>query len=392
MQSKDKSSPNKQRSVAAKIANVLSYIFVSIIILTLLIFIVLQTPPGQSFIKGKVESYLQNKLKTKVEIGKLDISFPNSLMLKNVYIEDQTKDTLLSGGQMKVNIDMLKLLTNEVQIKEINLQNVTTKIKRVNQDTVFNFQFIVNAFMNNQKDTSLIHDSSTLKMNIDKIVLNNIRVIYQDVITGDDMNVFITHLDAPIKKFDPDHLYFDIPTFTLNGLKGYYYQNQPLKPKIDSAIAEAILKPENYFKIKNNEILLKDIDVDYKSVPTNLTTYLKLNKLVAHPDTLDIKSLTFAFKDILLDSSDVALQMGASKALPKKSTPQQVKEVLSSFSISAKDLQIHASHFKMDNSSMSVLKYGMDYGHLDINNLNIAANNLFYSLDTTALTIKSASL
>ncbi|MDQ6756573.1 MAG: translocation/assembly module TamB domain-containing protein, partial [Bacteroidota bacterium] len=42
--------------------------------------------------------------------------------------------------------------------------------------------------------------------------------------------------------------------------------------------------------------------------------------------------------------------------------------------------------------SMSVLKYGMDYGHLDINNLNIAANNLFYSLDTTALTIKSASL
>jgi hypothetical protein len=150
-------------------------------------------------------------------------------------------------------------------------------------------------------------------MNIDNIVINNARIIYQDVITGDDMNLFITHMDAPIKKFDPAHLYFDIPTFTLTGLKGHYYQNEPLKPKIDSAIAEAILKPENYFKIKNSEIFLKDIDLDYKSVPTNITTYLKLKKLVAHPDTLDIKSLTFAFKDITLENSDIALQMGPKK-------------------------------------------------------------------------------
>lgn len=390
MEPKDKSLPNKQRTVLAKIANVVAYILVSFLLLFLLVFIFLQTPPGQNFIRGKVQSYLQNKLKTKVVIGKLDMSFPNSLLLKNVYIEDQTKDTLISGGQLKVDINMLKLLTNEVQIKEINLQNITAKIKRVNQDTVFNFQFIVNAFMSNQKDTSIIHDSSTLKMNIDNIVIDNARIIYQDVITGDDMNLFITHMDAPIKRFDPDHLYFDIPTFTLTGLKGYYYQNEPLKPKIDSAIAQAILQPDNYFKIKNSEILLKDIDIDYKSVPTNITTYLKLNKLTAHPDTLDVKSLKFAFKDISLDSSFVALQMGPKKTVLKTITTQQVKEVLSSFSISAKDLKINESHFKLDNSSMPVLHYGMDYGHLDINNLNIAATNLLYNLDTTALTINKA--
>ena len=163
-----------------------------IIFLIVLVILFLQTPPGQNFIRGKVESSLQNKLHTKVVIGKLDINFLNSITLKNVYIEDQTKDTLISGGQLKVQLDMLKLFSNEVQIKEINLQNITTKIKRVNQDTVFNFQFIVNAFMSNQKDSSSIHDSSTLKMNIDNIVINNARIIYQDVITGDDMNMFIT--------------------------------------------------------------------------------------------------------------------------------------------------------------------------------------------------------
>ncbi|MDB5223061.1 MAG: translocation/assembly module TamB [Chitinophagaceae bacterium] len=391
MQLKDKSEPKKQRTVVAKIANVLSYILVSVVLLFVLVFIFLQTPPGQNFVRGKVQNYLQTKLKTKVEIGKLDISFPNSVILTNVYIEDQTKDTLISGGQLKVNLDMLKLLTNEVQIKEINLQNITAKIKRVNQDTVFNFQFIVDAFVSNQKDSSTKHDSSTIKMNLDNLVINNARIIYQDVISGDDMNLFITHMDAPIKKFDPTHLYYDIPTFTLTGLKGYYYQNEPLKPKIDSVIAQAILQPDNYFKIKNSQIFLKDIDVDYKSVPTNITTHLKLNKLVAHPDTLDVKSLKFAFKDITLDSSDIAMEMGVKKTVPKTTTQQQVKEVLSSFTISANVLKINESHFKLDNSSMPVLNYGMDYGHLDITNLNIAATNLLYNLDTTALTIKAAN-
>ena len=379
MESTDKSLPKKHRTVVAKIANVLSYIIVSLIFLIVLVFLFLQTPPGQNFLRGKVESYLQNKLKTKVVIGKMDISFPNSIALKNVYIEDQTKDTLISGGQIKVQLNMLKLLTNEVQIKEINLENITAKIKRVNQDTVFNFQFVVNAFMNNQKDSSSIHDSSTLKMNIDNIVINNARIIYQDVITGDDMNMFVTHMDAPIKKFDPDHLYFDIPTFTLTGVKGYYYQNEPLKPKIDSAIAVAILKQENYLKIRNTEILLKDIDVDYKSVPTNITTYLKLNKLVAHPNTLDVKSLKFGFKDITLDSSDIALEMGPTKKVEKTATQLQVKEVLSSFSISSDSIKIGESHFRLDNSSMPVTKFGMDYGHLDIQKINLTAVNILYN-------------
>ncbi|MGI8582857.1 MAG: translocation/assembly module TamB domain-containing protein [Chitinophagaceae bacterium] len=375
----------------AKIANVLSFILVSIVLLFFLLVVLIQTAPVQNFLRGKVQSYLQNKLKTKVEIGKLDISFPNSILLKNVYIEDQTKDTLLAGGQLKVDINMFKLLTNEVQIKEINLENITAKIKRVNADTVYNFQFIVDAFMSNQKDTSTIHDSSTLNMNIDNIIINNARVVYRDVITGDDMDIFITHMDAPIKKFDPTHLSFDIPTFTLTGLKGYYYQNEPLQPKIDSALALAVSNPGNYLQLKNSEILLKDIDIDYKSVPTNIRTILKFKKLTAHPDTLDIKSGTFAFKDLLLDSSDIAIFMSNTKAPPKTATQLQAKEATPPFTITANDVTINATRFRLDNSSMPVLNYGMDYGHLDINNLNLTGGNLLYNLDTTALSIKKAS-
>ena len=40
---------------------------------------------------------------------------------------------------------------------------------------------------------------------------------------------------------------------------------------------------------------------------------------------------------------------------------------------------------------MPVTNYGMDYGHLDIQNIDLTASNLLYNLDTTMATIKKAS-
>jgi translocation and assembly module TamB len=385
--------PKKKRALLATIANVLSYILVSVVFLLFLAVILFQTGPVQNFTRIKVQNYLEKKLKTKVQIGKLNIHFPNSLSFKNVYFEDETKDTLLAGGELKFDLDMFKLLRNEIQVKELNFNNITAKVKRVGQDTVFNFQFIVNAFAGDQKKDTLHPDSATIKMNVDNIVLNNTRIIYQDVITGDDLNLFFTHLDAPIKTFDPSHFYFDIPTFTLTGLKGYYYQNEPLKPKIDSAIAQAVLKPGNYLQLKNSVIILKDVDVDYKSVPTHISTNLKFKGLTAHPDTLHIREGKFSFKDIVLNGADIGVTMSnATKALPVTAKQLLVKEVLPFFTVTSDDIKITRSNFKLNNISMPVINYGMDYGHLDVRDINFSAKNMSYNSDTLYGTITSANL
>ncbi len=95
MQSKEPLIQKKHRTILANIANVIAYIFVTVILVIFLVIIFVQTPTGQNFVRGKVQNYLSGKLKTKVVIGKLYINFPNSVILKNVYIEDQTKNTLL---------------------------------------------------------------------------------------------------------------------------------------------------------------------------------------------------------------------------------------------------------------------------------------------------------
>ena len=120
----------KKRSLLAKAGRILGIFILSVIALVVLLLIAIQTAPVQDFARGKIVAYLQNKLKTRVEIKRLDIDFPKMLVLDGLLIEDKTKDTLIAGSELKVDIDMFKLLHSDIQINEINLNRITVKIKR----------------------------------------------------------------------------------------------------------------------------------------------------------------------------------------------------------------------------------------------------------------------
>lgn len=381
----------KKRNTKQIIANILAWTLVCIFFLVILSLLLIQTSPVQNFARQKIQNYLQNKLKTKVNIGKINISFPSSILLQNFLIEDQTKDTLVAGKELKVNLDMFKLLKSELIIREIDLTNITTKIKRVGTDTVFNFQFIANAFASGSKPNAA-KDTSSMKLKVDNIVLNNTRIIYQDVITGNDLNLFLSHLDMPIKTFDPDHLYFDIPKFKLTGLKGYFYQNIPLKPKIDSAVAQAVLAPGKYLQLHNAEISFNDIDVDYKSAPNNISTSFRINSFTAHPTVLDVRAGKFDLKDVSLDNSSIGVVMSDAKAPAITVKQQQAKDVIPFFTITSNALDISGSNLTVDNTSMPVLKNGMDYGHLSIRKIELHGRNFLYNADTTIIKIDKASM
>lgn len=76
----------------------------------------------QNFAKDKAVSFLQNKIKTKVQINRLSIEFPKMVVLEGVYFADQKGDTLIAGDKLKVDIEMLQLLHSKVSIDEINLE------------------------------------------------------------------------------------------------------------------------------------------------------------------------------------------------------------------------------------------------------------------------------
>ncbi len=91
-----------------------------IFFLIVFVFLLILTPPVQNFLRKKVVAYLENKLDTKIEVGRIYIGLPKNIVLENIYVEDRQKDTLFSGGKIKANINIWQLITkNEVTINSI---------------------------------------------------------------------------------------------------------------------------------------------------------------------------------------------------------------------------------------------------------------------------------
>ncbi|HTE09587.1 MAG TPA: AsmA family protein, partial [Chitinophagaceae bacterium] len=196
-----------RRSVLSRLGRLFLKILLVIFVLLLLIIVLVQTPYIQNIAREKAQAYLSAKLKTKVAIGSLYIGFPQTVELGNVYIEDLQKDTLLSGSSIKVNINMWKLLHSDIAINKIELAGITAKIKRQLPDTSFNFQFIADAFAAKEKTIpAKKEDTASLKMSLDNLLLNKVRLVYNDIVTGNDMEVWIEHSNTNIDKLDPSHM------------------------------------------------------------------------------------------------------------------------------------------------------------------------------------------
>ena len=149
-----------KKNIWVKPARIVAKTILFIILFLLVILLLIQTGPVQNILRVKAVAYLQKKLKTKVEVGRVYVGLPKNIILENVYIEDRQKDTLLSGGKIEANLDLMKLIfQTQMDIRSITLDNITAKIKRQLPDTAFNFQFVVDAFTT--KDTTINTDTSS---------------------------------------------------------------------------------------------------------------------------------------------------------------------------------------------------------------------------------------
>jgi len=225
----------RRRSVPQRLVRILAWFGLSIIILLIIVIVLVQTPYIQNIARGKAEKYLSRKFQTRVSIGHLSIVFFRSVELDNVYIEDRQKDTLLSAGLLKVDIRMWGLLHNDIDIRNLQLSDLTAKVKRQLPDTAFNFQFIIDAFSGAPSPQPEKPASKPMKMELNKLVLDKIRLLYKDTITGNDMEVWIGHSQTDMKEFDPTHLRFNVTKFQLSGLQARIYQTKALETPTSSA-------------------------------------------------------------------------------------------------------------------------------------------------------------
>lgn len=386
-----------RRSVIHRLVRVFLKILLTIFIILILVIFLIQTPYIQDIIRGKAETYLSRKLKTRITIGKIFIKFPESIEIKNVYIEDRQKDTLLAASTILLDVHMWGLLHNKVDIGKIQLSDLTVKVKRQLPDTAFNFQFIADAFAG-APDTTTQKSSSPMKMAIRKIMLEKIRLVYKDVVTGNDVEVWIDDSETKMDTFDPTALHFSVSDFYMKGLRARVFQTSPLVAAIapmpaSSAAArtgsvpvapvsrDTAAPPDSAasFQLQLGRIRMENSQLDYRNAVNAFYTNLQLGRLVADMKMFDLNTHTIAIDKLSLDSTATVIRMGRGGGTSATSAPADSS---SDWHFAAASVELNGNNFQYDDDNQKRQTAGMDYGHLKINQLTLHANKLNYNKDT----------
>jgi hypothetical protein len=357
------------------------WIVASVIFLVLLVVILIQIPAVQNYAKDKAVIFLQNKIHTKVEIGHISLGLPKLLVLEDVYFEDQQRDTLLAGDKLKVDISLLKLLDNQVEINEVNLQGITTHIYR-GKDSLFNFDYIVKAFASEQKkepDTA----ASTMKFSVDKIILDRVNVAYKDLTNGNDVKFRLGHFDTRIKDFDMDKMKFTIPRVNLYDVDARISQTPAGSIINQNAQVDTAIKPINML-LDLGIFDLQRIKVDYRS--NEMTAKVNMNKFLLEMDNIDLKNQKVDIKNIELSNTKAALTFAKPKTIVKaaEKAVKRLDTLVSAhntrpWTATLGQITFMNNDIKYDNEATNPIGKGLDYSHMHVRNLNADAEDIAYS-------------
>ncbi|UIR54700.1 translocation/assembly module TamB domain-containing protein [Sphingobacterium sp. SRCM116780] len=387
---------NKFSRIALK---TILWIIGSVIALLLLAIFLIRLPSVQNFIAGKVANYVEGKIGTPFHIGSVNIEFPKKLVLENIYLEDQSKDTLVAGEAIKVDISMMKLLKNTIEIQQLEASGITAKIRRSMPDSSFNFDYIVKAFASPEEDKIKSDTSSAMVFNLDKVLFERFHVVYADDVIGTSADVYLKHFDTQVKKFDlTKNMAFDMPKVNIDGLAAIVTQWNPVKdgagPSVedfgitDSTAIATFLLPD----IGINTADLKNINVKYEDKSSKLRTRFAIDKLYAEINKVDLNKEIVDIQKISLAGSDAEVlfdkiaQVKKTTTADKKATSSSSTKI--NWVVSAQDIDINDTKIRYKDDNEPRIK-GFDYFNIKIPAVTASMTDLFYSADSISGSLKS---
>lgn len=166
----------KESNLLKKIRKISLIVIGSLLLLMLLAYGLLRTPRVQTYLVGKVTSYLSGKLNTVARIEGVDIEFFSKIVLEGIYVEDLHKDTLLYAKKLKVDIHRILLDKNIINLKAVILEQCRFNLVQYKNEKDLNFQFIIDAF--DDGDTTHTKNKKPLKIFSNQLVLKEVDFSY----------------------------------------------------------------------------------------------------------------------------------------------------------------------------------------------------------------------
>ena len=168
----------------------------------------------QNYFAQQFAQYLSKELKTKVEIGYVEIDFLRNIHVERLRIYDQEKDTLIEARQVEARLTKVDLKNQRIELSSVVLYKPKVKTGYHSENGPFNIDFFAD-YLNPPSDPNDHSKGWDFGINDAKIEdgyyqFFNIKQHSSDRFFDPD-NVVLTHIHAEM-----DSLTFGHPWFTVN--------------------------------------------------------------------------------------------------------------------------------------------------------------------------------
>jgi hypothetical protein len=254
------------------------------------------------FIQFYIPTIIKKTIQTHSYVDSVHFNpYTFKIQISNLIIQDQNKKNLLFFETLKININPLKLLNQEITLSELTIDNLKLAID-IDKNNITNFQYILDALDSKNNDTTNTETNKTdegILIKVDNLNLSNIRFVFEDyskttpfIVETKPISLFSNNI-----QLKPNHTNkFDLNVDTKDVGKVSFQSNIIVAPlSIDGKIALTNIAVNKIF----HYIKTADMQFDIDSEPLDISLdyqYKKIDKkhnILLENITLQLDKLLF---------------------------------------------------------------------------------------------------
>jgi len=378
---------NKVRSVLKWALKAFLWMALIFVLIFILIAGLIQVPAIQNKLIHFATSHVSNKTHTRVEIKNISISFPKSIVMKGLFLDDIQKDTLIYAGEVKVNIALKDLLSSKINIKSFSLEDVTLNVKRKATDSLFNYNFLLTAFTSTPTPGKVPPPSpSKWTFNIDNVSLKKIRLHYDDLYGGMKAIATLGNMAVKIDEIDLDKSLYSTDKVLIENMSASVQMYKPgttlAKEKVN--VSSGVLP-----KIIAHKIQINNSTLIYEDTQSRQFISALLSRFSLKEGSVDLQKEIVTFDKIALSKSVITYNShDAGPIVKSKTLPVPTA---SNWKVTMKDIDLEDNTLAYKVGNKRGIKNVFDADNLNYKHLTLTAKDVYYSSDKTLASINTFS-
>jgi len=363
---------NKVKSLLKKTLKAILWVVGIFILLFIILAVLIQFPSIQTRIVQSATSFVSGKTHTRVEIKNVSISFPKTVVLKGLYLEDLKKDTLIYAGETKVNITLSDLLFSKIDVSSFALKDVTVHLNRTSTDSLYNFNFLLTAFADTTKKTDIAPKKpSKWKFSVEAISLTDIRIHFDDEYGGINAALKLKELKLKMDKIDFLKSNYRIGDLLIDGIQATVRMKESKSKK---QINKKGISPV----ITASTIRINNSTVSYNDLTGNQSVIAVINELELETASVDLEKESVSLDRIELSKSKISYHTIESSVVVNKKV-DGLNSVKSDWKVAVQNVDMQDNSLSYQVTNKPAIKNAFDANHMYFKYFSLKATDIYYS-------------